>query len=1160
MNISSNKKIRRIMYSGVLILLIPFFVTSQEITPYCCAPPFVTEVVVPNILLSLDNSGSMYDRAYAATTTTMADTASYYGYFKPDSNYRWNANRFVSDPTGPFPGRILNWACMSRADVAKKVLTGGKANVLGSVARLVSEGRLSWTKTYQRDASNYNTITVTHAGNDATQLSITATGINPPFNANLNNAAVEVDIPESEYRGVLDQIGDKDDDRHWDQDAPLFGLWHYNYDRGGYIRDYIGDPDIIDMRNHINDMKCENWTPLAENYFEILHFFSQANPYYFNADYTPNPGGLHDPYYDKYLKDMAFCRKSFVIMITDGESTQDQEIPDWDGNMPNCTNLQNYWDGILPLLPSNGTDYLDDVCLYGHVNDLRPDVGSGWGNRELDDDQSVECFVIYAFGTIGSDLLKDAAKCGGFADRNGDKLPGPDPIEWDKDGDGIPDNYHEAEQGRDLENAILNVLVDIQAKISSASGVSMLSVGTKAGGSTVQGQFYPRRKFITGEILDWIGSCQSLWLDPFGNLREDSQADAILHLLNDYVITMEWDGTNVMVTRYQDIAGNGDSLIQVDVAPIEELRPIWDAGTWLWENFNPPSQRNVFTLIGNTMIDFSIANDVVLRPYLGTGYTVPQADTIIQYVRGVDYSAAGMRSRTADGKVWKLGDVINSGAALISAPLERYDFIYGDMSYARYYNHYRERRQVVYVGANDGMLHAFNAGKMILSGDNPLTPAQIDPAGFDLGAELWAYAPYNLLPHLRWLSHPDYCHVYYVDLKPYITDAQIFPDDPVHIDGWGTLLIGGMRLGGTVITNESDTCSSAYFAIDVTDPLNPEPLWEFTDPTLQYTVCYPTVVKVKDSWFLALGSGPITCGGDCLQTGKIFILDLRTGLLLRTFPLPDARSFIADVFACDWGIDYTVDRIYFGDCHYVGAPVTDWQGKIYRIETNDEIDPNLWTMQMIMDLRQPVTAEGSVATDEYNNLWIYFGAGRLFSDIDESNPNSHVYVGFRDDTTHTTDYTQLYNVTNIQVDTNGLVQPGDMPFDSLVTLVNNRLGWYRLFDQPGERNLTSSLVLGGAVLFTTFIPSGDICSYGGYGNLYALYYRTGTAYTRAFLGDTLGYNRTKLSLGSGYPSEPALYVSADQTKVFIQVGGGIVSPETGIPGMPRAGVILWKGR
>ena len=132
-----------IMLSSVIVIsLLTLVTTSQaQITPYCCAPPFVTEVVAPNILLSLDNSGSMYDRAYDPLTTTMSDTTSYYGYFKPESSYEWNSNRFVSSPTGPYPGHILNWACMSRADIAKKVLTGGKANVLGTRARLVSEGR-----------------------------------------------------------------------------------------------------------------------------------------------------------------------------------------------------------------------------------------------------------------------------------------------------------------------------------------------------------------------------------------------------------------------------------------------------------------------------------------------------------------------------------------------------------------------------------------------------------------------------------------------------------------------------------------------------------------------------------------------------------------------------------------------------------------------------------------------------------------------------------------------------------------------------------------------------------------------------------------------------------------------------------------------------------
>jgi type IV pilus assembly protein PilY1 len=514
---------------------------------------------------------------------------------------------------------------------------------------------------------------------------------------------------------------------------------------------------------------------------------------------------------------------------------------------------------------------------------------------------------------------------------------------------------------------------------------------------------------------------------------------------------------------------------------------------------------------------------------------------------------------------WKLGDVVNSGPTVVSRPVERYDFIYGDVSYAQYYDTYRSRRQVVYVGANDGILHAFNAGVPLQTTDNPYIPMELDPAGFDLGEELWGYIPRNLLPHLRWLKDPTYgaCHVYYVDLKTYITDAQIFDSSAVHPGGWATILIGGMRLGGTPIETDTlpggtqDTCRSAYFAIDVTDPVNPEILWEFTDPYLRYTVCYPTVVKVADEWYLAFGSGPMTCGGDCSQTARLYILNLRSGHIERVFNIPDPQSYITNIFAADWGIDYNVDRIYFGDAYFDGEY---WGGKVYRILTHDRPDPNVWTMDMVMDLGRPITGEGSIATDEYNHLWVYFGTGKFLSEVDEVDTTIEVYVGFRDDTTHSTDPMDLLDVTNIYVDTFGVVQPGDLAFDSLVSMVDANLGWYREFPTPGEKNFTTSLVMGGAVLFTTFVPVGDICSFGGEGNLYALYYRTGTAYSTPFLGDTLGQNRIAVSLGPGMPSEPSLYVDADQTKVFIQVGGGIVSPETGIPGLPRSGVILWKGR
>jgi type IV pilus assembly protein PilY1 len=374
-----------------------------------------------------------------------------------------------------------------------------------------------------------------------------------------------------------------------------------------------------------------------------------------------------------------------------------------------------------------------------------------------------------------------------------------------------------------------------------------------------------------------------------------------------------------------------------------------------------------------------------------------------------------------------------------------------------------------------------------------------------------------------------------------------------------------MRLGGMRKVTSVDTFYSSYFAIDVTDPLNPVPMWEFTDENMGLSMCYSTVIKVDSTWYLVMGSGPGTCSGESVQQPRVFLLDLTTGVLLKEWVFPDNEAFITNIFGVDWGMDYTVDRIYFGTCESDNSLPGDWGGKIYRIDTNDDPDPNAWDTTLVFNMQRPITAEGSIATDDYNHLWVYFGSGRFFSETDELDYTLQRYIGIRDDTTRATTVAGLFDVTNVTVDTNDVVHYGGgqtSTFSELIDTVSSAGGWCRDLTGQGERSLTTSLVFGGAVLFTTFLPTGDICSYGGHGNLYALFYRTGTAYTTPFLEpdpDSLN-NPILVDLGQGMPSEPALYVSADQTKVFIQAGGGIVSPETGIPGLPKSGVIIWKGR
>lgn len=1172
------------------LLLIGSIGFAQQMAPYCCAPPTVMNVVKPNILFVIDVTGSMMWRAaWTVNNGTYSPSRKYYGYFNPDSNYYYNgtanSGEFYpkgyqpSGSKGVFPGNIMNWACMSRNDVTKKVLAGGDGTPTSQYPKnvLIAYGSGDgWPCVLTRTISGITYRDSIFKPNNS-QIRIKRFSGSGPDTIPTGTFNLSIDVPNANWMspGVIRQICDKDLNTNFDDDAPRIALMFFSSSNLKLARQFweSDGPAAVSAEafiNDINNVDPSGYTPVAKAVFESVCYLSWVKSYY--GSYTKSAQAKADPY-NTWAGESAPCRRSFVVILGDGQSNSDHTYltsysqlpsgpfsrdlcnydgnPEYDASVSQTTYLNRNLDYPMKQdYPADKHHPADDYAYYGHITDLRPDLG---------DKQNITFYSIFSYGK-GVNLFKEIVKDGGFEDMNGDLIP--DSLEWDKNGDGVPDNYYDAEDGYELEAAIMKIVLDILAQISSSSGAAVVAQGGAGagGGITAQGQYYPRRTFDTGEVLDWVGNIYSLWLDSYGLIREDTDENHRLELSKDYVVEMYFDGLDVMDSLFKDEFGNGESLTYVGTKPILALKSVWDGGKWLW-NVNP-NARTITTFIdGNKNgivesgehINFASSNATQLRPYLNAP-SAGLADTIIRYVRGEDIDTVILRSRTAGGKVWKLGDIIHSTPIPISAPPERYDYIYSDMTYYEYYDTYRDRRQVLYVGANDGMLHCFNAGKF-----DPET-GELNGLGRELGEELWAYIPYNLLPHLQWLLNPDYCHVYYVDMKSYISDAQIFPDDDIHPKGWGTILLGAMYLGGGAIITPNDTCRSAYFALDITDPLNPVPLWEFTDDSLNYTMCYSTLVKVGNDWFLAMGSGPMTCGGECTRPARIYILDLKTGALLRRITLPENNSFITNIFAIDWNRDYTVDLIYFGTCTKDASLPGGYGGKIYRLWTKSDPNPEAWEYVMLMDMKRPITAEGSFASDPEGHRWIYFGTGRLFSDQDEIDETPQLYVGFRDDTTNTTNPFNLYNATGIEIDTNEVVHlpsGATMTFDALFDAVNAKLGWYRWLDaMPGERSLTTTLVYGGAVFFTTFSPSGDICSYGGEGFLYVLYYLTGTAYKGAIIGTEEDQNRYRLALGSGMPSEPSIYLN----QVILQRAGEIDKYEYEPPEPTKTGIILWKGR
>jgi len=1232
--------------------------TEPSMSDYTAYPIFMSQSVKPNILIILDNSGSMNFNAYGTypgdggtvTDAPYSESTAYYGYFDSDARYTYRNGRFERDSNGEWNGNWLNWLCMRRIDVARKVLVGGLATSRtgGGNTTLIGETPAQSTRWWKRwfDASLATPYVSPYHGNYC--YSIKGGYIYVDTDGDLWNGytaryeikvkKVETEEPDlfvdGNIAGILQRVGDK----------ARFGLEFYNSDQGGYIASRVDSGNITDITTRIENKGADTWTPLAEAFYEGVRYFQQVRPYYFNSDYTTN--NTMDPFYWNDIGDFVECQKSFVLLITDGESTQDRDIPsdlrdyDNDGNDPGSYS-------------SNGSDYLDDVALWAHINDLRSDLSGT---------QNITFYPVFAFGH-GSSLLKDAAKNGGFIDKNENNIPDLD-SEWDSDGNGIPDTYFEAENGFELEAKLLEAITDILRRAASGTAVSVLATSGEGEGNLVQAYFRP---VITTGLTEvkWVGYLQSLWVDPFGNLREDTDQDRILDVEKDNVISYFVDtGTgDTKIKRFTVSQSNPYPDVESDpyeVVELSDINPIWEAGKLLADR--SPSDRKIFTYVDKNknshvdestddpfdqngeVVSFTSASASILKPYLGVkdgatwSYLGPSHDervlNLISYIRGNDVT--GLRSRTINGEVWKLGDIVHSTPVVVSKPVENYQTIYSDESYQTYYDAFKERETIVYVGANDGMLHAFTSWQYDASSGEYKKPSGASGTE-EVGDELWAYIPQALLAHLKWLASPDYTHVYYVDLKPKVFDAKILDDDMHYIDtdsdpNWGTFLLCGLRMGGKHIWSQGDYDDGSgtivsetrdfyptYFCIDITDPRKPRLLWERSYSDLQMSMSIPAIVKVKDNWFAVFGSGPSDYDGTSSKKGHVFVVDLKTGNPYKSgtndwlFETSENKAFMNSPVSFDMGLNYNVDAVYFGETY---LQESNWKGKIYKVTVpwadsehnydgtnlanyvDNPLDwTNPWIFSALFDAQRPITAPIALSMDLLDNVWLYVGSGRYLAESDKTNSDTQYMFGVKDpffNADHRpiadgglygTNYYHNYGTT-LELSTSDLfdadpyiVAEGGAVyedstlignFQDLISLARAKNGWFRTLSITGERVTTKSAILGGIVLAPSFVPSDDICGFGGDSYLYGLYFETGTAYyepvftpgtqTVVINGEETQQVLDKIQLGPGKASAVGIHVGSEGgAKGLIQQSTGTIVTQSMTPPLNiKSGLRSWR--
>jgi type IV pilus assembly protein PilY1 len=1265
-----------------------------------------------------------------------AEEVQYYGYFNPEYFYSYGSNKFThkykkvayhdtgthstsywetKTSTGAtynltnaliasekvWDGNWMNWLCMRRIDVLRKVLVGGyiTSRTGGGNETVFGETCGQSTRSYVKyfdssagaavsphDGAYYygmpasankvyakNSTTSLFSSNDNYSIAVQKSVLYDPDDFDVNGDKVV---------GILQRVGSR---ARWADE------WFYDgeTDSGGFIQNTMG-ANMTTLITDLQNTKGGTSTPLAEAYYVAVQYYKQEAPQsglgYPNSA-VPHANVGQDPYYN--TNQFVPCAKSFVLMLTDGASTVDAKIPDFLKDY-DADGKENYTATTTPTTcpeaygttcdyKDGGTDYLDDIALYARTTDLR---SATVGKTNLDGNQNLLLYGVLAFEDDENavNLLSDACKNGGYEEKN--STLGPDlQSEWDADGNNVPDTFFQASDGYMLETELLKAINDILKRSASATAVSVLSTSEEGEGTLVQAYFKP---VVPSGLttINWVGYLQSLWVDAYGNLREDTNGNDALDVSSDRIITTFLDESSSDTKAKVWYVSSTNQYPDTKTAPYDEIielddiLPIWDGGKMLAER--AASDRKIFTYIdknedglvnetGNNLdalgeiVAFNSGSMSVIKPYLGVldstswsylGTTQDaRATNLILYIRGTDNVTTKTRKRTIDydgdsvDEVWKLGDIIHSTPVTVSKPTDNYHLIYGDESYGEYYNTYKNRETVVYVGANDGMLHAFTGGvyheaskQFIKKGADTTDTA--DDTTENLGDELWAYMPQALLPHLKWLPSKSYTHIYYVDLKPKIFDAKIDHDNnPATPDEWRTLLLLGLNLGGKTIkvvddfnydgdtkdTGDTRYFYSSYTCLDVTDPRDPRVMWEKTYDDLDLTTSSPAVMKVKNKWFAIFGSGPSDCDCSSSKNGHIYVVDLTTGAPYQSttgidwlFETAEDNAMMNSPVTVDKNLNYNVDAIYFGESYY-SSP--DWMGKIYKVAVpcidntgkyNDIVtstnnyysdDPNgvvdidnKWRLYPLFDATKPITSSVTLSSDNYDNLWIYVGSGRYLSNSDKTSTDQQYMFGVKDpfynrkmySTSYYHDYStykelalsdlldsdpyfiQVGGTVYYDANGNGILETTETAsswgtWTNLLATARAEDGWVRSLNVTGERIITRFSVLGGIVFTPSYVPSTDVCGYGGDSYLYGQYYETGTAYYKAvFEGGTNTYGTIttvldKKWIGAGLASSIGVHVGKEGSKGFIQTSTGtIVEEELETAFSVKSGLRSWR--
>jgi type IV pilus assembly protein PilY1 len=734
-------------------------------------------------------------------------------------------------------------------------------------------------------------------------------------------------------------------------------------------------------------------------------------------------------------KEQTACRRNYTVMVTDGYWSGGKvggdpgDNNDGEDNPSHSSPVgMSYTYKATPPFSDSRDDTLADVAMYYWKNDLRSDLENvvSVNKRNPAFWQHMVTFGVGlgVTGTINPDSAFSAIETGATIN-----WPDPESAQAHK----IDDLLHASVNSRggffsaaNPEDFATELSDALQAIVnegkSSASAVAANSTRLDSGSLVYQASF---------NSLEWSGRLLAYELNDDGSIGD-----------------VKWDSTR--------------------------------------DSFPAESSRNLFTSVGGlgdiitTATSFTLTNwlslDLAQRTLLNNGASELLGKGLLSWVRG-DRSGEGTAFRRRSGV---LGDIINSDPAFVGNE-DDYGFqVLSGSEGDRYQDFMKAKKSwpsILLVGANDGMLHGFDA---------------------QTGKEYFGYIPVAVYPNLPNLASVDYQHQYYVDGSPRVSDA--------YLNGaWKTVAVASTGAGGRSV-----------FAIDVSNPSTITAqnfLWEFStaadaDHKLGVAMSEPTVARVDadNKWIAVFGNGYES--GD---TVKLMIVDLETGELIRAIDteVSGVNNGLATPVPVDVDSDRITDFVYAGDLQgnlwkfdVRGSDAADWH---VAYKSGNSPAP-LFVAVDDGGERQPITMRPTVGNHDDGGYYVYFGTGQFFKTNDSvvgPSPQVQEFYGIHDDG-KVINRGDLLAQDVIYEEIGTLKEGGNTKFQVRLVTANGAdsvpaAGW-RLPLQPpndakeGERSVSQPILRNGRIIFTTLIPTQDVCGFGGRSWLMEVDAQTGGRY------------------------------------------------------------------